>query len=324
MEIIEIAALDLRFEHARHKDSDTERRLLTSIMERDIQEPLQVSVCQESQTYVLLDGFKRYRCAKKLDMGTIPVECIADNVVSGVVSLLRRESAGGLDILEQAALIEELHRKHGLSIYEIAVRLEHSPSWVSMRLGMLEDLSDFVREKIMSGAFPARAYMYGIKGFTRVNNIPQRRVDAFVEAVSGKRLSTRELFVLSRAYFTGGTVIEQLIREGDVYRAVYLLNTNANGHNDSGLTDPQRFFVTYLSSIADTMVYIMAKTGEIDRDNASFMQYINLWSATIIKRLDEFSIVIKELYDRSGPTGGGVDLVSSGSKPQRDSAAVAP
>lgn len=323
MEAIELNTIDLRFEHIRHKDSDAERRLLASIMERDIQEPLLVSAGNDSHTYVLLDGFKRYRCAKKLDKGIVFVECIAEDVVAGVFSLMRRETASGLDILEQAGLIEALHKKYGLSIYEIAVRLEHSPSWVSMRLGILEELSDCIRGKIMSGAFPARAYMYGIKGFTRVNNISQDRVDAFVKAVSGKGLSTRELFVLSRAYFTGGTVIEQLVLAGDVHRAVSMLTTDTEGRVDATLDDPERVFIADLSSVATGMIRVIAGTADRRLDNQSFKQYVNLWSVAIFKRLEEFSTVIKELYDRSGPPGGGVDAVWAGSKPQGDSATVA-
>jgi ParB-like chromosome segregation protein Spo0J len=81
---------------ANKNDGDAERRLLSSIMERDIVEPLQVSVDSQSQTYVLLDGFKRYRCAKKLDKGTIPVECIAEDESGGVALLLRRRAAGAV------------------------------------------------------------------------------------------------------------------------------------------------------------------------------------------------------------------------------------
>jgi hypothetical protein len=322
MEMVEFTAIDIRFEHTRHKDSDVERRLLSSIMERDIMEPLQVSVCKDTDAYVLLDGFKRYRCAKKLGKGIIPIHCIGDDVAEGVISLLRRESSRGLSTMEQAALIEELHKSYGLSICTIAVRLERSPAWVSVRLGMVGELSGLVRQKIMSGAFPARAYMYSIKRFTRVNGIPRDRVDAFVAAVSGKGLSTRELFVLSRAYFTGGPAIERLIREGDTRRAVRMLCTDPDGKDDAALSEGQQQFIKDLAATSAGITRIVANAADVGEGTAAFMQYVNLWSAAILKHLEEFKAVLHELYDRSGPCQRGADPVPSGSEPQVDSASV--
>lgn len=322
METIELAALDIRLEHTRHKDIDAERRLLSSIMARDIQDPLQVSACGDADVYVLLDGFKRYRCAKKLHISMVPVRCIAQDVPQGVMTLLRHTSAGTLSIMEQAALIEELHKRYSLSIYDIALRLERSPSWVSMRLGIVEQLSDVVRTKIMSGAFPARAYMYGIKGFTRVNSISQELVDAFVTAVSGKGLSTRNLSTLSHAYFTGGPALRQLISEGDVRRALAMVTADAPLKNDGPRDDTSQGIARELKIVALAMGRIIAGGRQAPVNTASLCQYVNLWSDTILKRLEAFSTMIKELYDRSGPAGSGIDTLASGCESQSDSAAA--
>ena len=323
METIELTAIDIRLEHTRHKDSDAERRLLSSMMERDIQEPLHVSDCGDGHVYVLLDGFKRYRCAKKLCISIVPVQCIAQDVPGGITTLLRRASAGALSMMEQAALIEELHKQYSLSIYDIALRLERSPSWVSMRLGIIEELSDVVRTKIMTGAFPARAYMYGIKGFTRVNRISAEHVDAFVMAVSGKGISTRNLATLSRAYFTGGPALRQLIGEGDVRRALAMVTADAPMCSDGTKDDAQRIFARELKTVATAINRIIAGGGQSSMNTASLRQYVNLWSDAILKRFDEFVTIIKELHDRSGPAVCSADTLSPGSELHRDSAAVA-
>jgi hypothetical protein len=322
VELVELSAVDLCLEHTRHKDSDAERRLLSSIMERDIVEPLQVSVGSQSQSYVLLDGFKRYRCARKLEKGIIPVECIAEDVAGGVVALLRRKAGGALSVMEQAALIQELHDRHALSIYDIALRLERSPAWVSVRLGLIGDLSDLVRGKIMSGTFPARAYLYGIKGFTRVNNVSRQRIDAFVAAVSGKGLSARKLCVLSRAYFTGGSAVERLIIEGDAHRVLRMLSATPEADGDMMLEKRQQRFVKELRATSRSINRIVGSVGDVARGAPSCMQYVNLWCAAIQRHLPEFTKVIKELYDRSGPSECGDDLVPTGRKPQGDSATV--
>ena len=324
METFELNSIDLHLERTRLRDTTAEQSLLDSIAREGILDPVYVVGSTASQQYVLLDGFKRYRCARKLGMGMVPAECVADDIAAGIVAFIRRnEYDSGITVLEQAALIEELHRRCAMSIYDIAQRLDRSPSWVSMRLGVLDDLTPLVRDKLLSGAFPARAYLYGIKGFTRVNNIGKERVDTFVGAVSGKGLTTRELFVLSRAFFTGGSVIERLVLEGDVHRALRLLTGDIAGSDDASLNDHERLFIKDLQSAAAGMSRITAQGGSMNMHNGSFSQYVNLWSAAILKRMREYTATIKELYDRSGPHLGSACPVLSGSEPQGDSAAVA-
>jgi hypothetical protein len=289
-----------------------------------ILDPLYLAGGTGSQHYVLIDGFKRYRCARKLGMGMVPAECVADDVATGIVTFIRRNEYGvGITVLEQAALIEELHCRCAMSIYDIARRLGRSPAWVSLRLGVLDDLTPLVRSKLLSGAFPARAYLYGIKGFTRVNNIDRERVDAFVAATSGKGFSTRDLFVLSRAFFTGGSVIERLVLEGDVHRALQLLSADTDGSDDASLTYKERLFIKDLQSTATGMSRITANGGSLHMQGSSFSQYVNLWSNALLKRLSDFSTTIKELYDRSGPHLRGAYPVPPGSKSQRDCPAIA-
>jgi len=289
-------------------------------MERDIEQPLQISICKDTRQCVLLDGFKRYRCARKLHLNIIPVRSIGEDVVDGVLCLLRRESESRLNILEQAGMIEELHKKHGLSIYAIAQRLERSPSWVRVRLGMIGDLSELVRGKIMSGAFPARAYMYGVRVYTRVHKASPAQVDAFVAAVSSKGLSTRELVVLSRAYFTGGSSVAQMIVEGNAHRAIKLLAAQGGTGSDPALTPEQQLFVNNLKNIANGMVRIIAADSSLKTGAGHYMQYINTWSASIGKSLTAFSQTIKELHDLSGPADHGTYTLQSGSGPQGNSA----
>lgn len=316
-------AIGLCFEHTRHKDRDAERRLLSSITQQGILDPLQIARDSATGGWVLLDGFKRYRCARKLDLGMAPVACIGDSVPEGVFALLRRNRSGGLSTMEQASMVHELYQRHAMSIYDIAAQLGHCPSWVSMRLNMLEDLGDFVRTKIMSGAFPARAYMYGIKGFTRVNKIPQERIEAFVGALSGKGLSTRALIELWRAYVGGDAAMERLIIEGDAHRTLHMLHTEAQGSVDGALDDVQRSYINDLKETATGMGRIISGASAMDLGGASFNQHVNLLAHALLACADEFSRVIRELYDRSGPAGCGVDPAPAGGGPHGDSTAVA-
>lgn len=315
METIELSSVDTRLEHTRTRNTEAEQRLLASIMQRDIIEPLQV--CQEKQGYVLLDGFKRYRCARKLNKGVIAVECIGEDVSSGVLSLLRRNSARSLTTLEQAAFIEELHQHCGMSIYAIAERLERSPSWVSMRLAMIGQLSEVVRNQIQRGAFPSRVYMYGIKGFTRVNKLSVQQVDALVSKLSGTGLSVRQLMILTRAYISGGWTMQRLVLEADVHQALRII-TSADEKTHISSNDTQHQIIKDLKLIAALMQRLIRNAGQSVADTAG----LNLCSGAVLQYLDAFTVVVKEWYDRSGPTDGSTDHVPSGGKPQSDSPAV--
>jgi len=66
---VEISSLDLRYEDCRLKSSKTEKELLTSILERGIRDPLQGVDVKGKR--ILLDGFKRYRCAIRLHLGSV-------------------------------------------------------------------------------------------------------------------------------------------------------------------------------------------------------------------------------------------------------------
>lgn len=314
MDTMELNALDLRLAHTRQRDASAEKLLLSSIMERDILDPLLVSICKDTGRIVLLDGFKRYRCAVKLKKNIVMVSYIGEDIVDGVLCFLRREQTGTLGILEQAGLIEELHKKYGLGTNDIARYLERSPSWVSVRLGMIGELSDLVREKILSGMFPARAYMYGIRVFTRVHKINHSLVNTFVAAVSGKGLSTRDLIALSRAYFTGSLTIQRMIVEGDVREVVKHITQDTTA-TDTTLTIEQQSFVKSMKTIANSIDCIMVSAPFLNTGSSCYMQYINTWSASINKSLTAFSQTIKELYDLSRPANHGTHTAKSGSMP---------
>lgn len=317
MELIETGSIDLRLAHTRHRDAAAEKRLLSSIQERDILDPLMVVRSTGDASCILLDGFKRYRCAGKLGTTMVPVEYIGDNVIVGILTLLRRQESRGTSAMEQAALIEELHQQYGMSIYDIAASLCRSPSWVSMRLGMLDELSSLVRGKIMSGAFPARAYLYGLKGFTRVNRIPMEEVDACVNALSGKHLSTRDLFILSRAYFNGGESVQRLIVDGDVHRALRVLKSSVSAP-DHEVSVTERTFLEFLMDASAAMKQVLYHTRHIQGMSAEFSNHVNLWCSSIMNIMQSFQSIITELYERTGSAVRSVDAVPAGAKQEGD------
>ena len=164
---VEISLLDLRYESCRMKQAALEERLLGSIAQRGVEEPLEgVDLGERS---VLLNGFKRYRCARKLRIETVPYVSLGRDEATGIIALLRISNDRALGILDQAAFIDELKNARTMSVAQIAAELSRSKAWVSMRLGLIGGMSAGVRQKLFGGLFPVYAYMYILRPFTRMN-----------------------------------------------------------------------------------------------------------------------------------------------------------
>jgi len=80
-EDVELSAIDLRYECYRLRNPSLESKLLASILERGIEEPLE-GVYAEGRR-ILLNGFKRHRCARKLKLPTVPYSSLGEDVPRG-------------------------------------------------------------------------------------------------------------------------------------------------------------------------------------------------------------------------------------------------
>lgn len=238
--LIENSEIDLRFESFRVQNPTREKRLLGSIQSNDIQVPLDVIHDQECDRYILLDGFKRYRAAQKLGIRQLPVNIVGTSEVEGLLRIIRHNDQSSLSGFEQACFVEQLHMVHHLSISEIAGRVDRSISWVRLRIEMLKSMSDTIREKIASGAFPLRSYLYELGPVTRVRgNAPV--VEQFVKAVSGRDYSTRDIARLSRAYFSGDEMVQKQITDGNIDWTLRMLKDKDNTAVDKDDSVQQQF-----------------------------------------------------------------------------------
>ncbi len=111
-EMVELSSLDLRYEGHRLRDDAREARLLASIAERGIEEPL--GGVDTSAARFLLDGFKRCRSAKKLGIDCVPYVSLGEEEATGILNLMRASTGKGLNILEQARFVVDLvsHPRH--------------------------------------------------------------------------------------------------------------------------------------------------------------------------------------------------------------------
>ena len=84
---VELTTLDGRYESYRLRQHAVEVRLLASIAERGISEPLEG--VEQGERHVLLNGFKRWRCARKLGLASAPYLSLGTDAAQGIVVLLR-------------------------------------------------------------------------------------------------------------------------------------------------------------------------------------------------------------------------------------------
>ena len=211
---VELSCIDTRYELFRLPNKKQEKELLNSISERGIESPLQGII--DGGIFILLDGFKRLRSARKLGINIFSIEELGASESDAIIKLLKLSNAKSLHILEQVKLVNDLHETHGLSIREIAQRLEKSIGWVSSRRGILKNLGDKVWKAVFEGKLPASNAVYTLRLFKNVNKENQLDINNFVDAVAGKNLCHREVETLAHAWFKGGAQMKEQIGKGNL------------------------------------------------------------------------------------------------------------
>ena len=295
---VELSRLDLRYEGYRMKNAALEERLLGSIAQRGMEEPLEgVEVKEQS---VLLNGFKRYRCARKLQIRMAPYTSLGLDEVVAIMNLLRISHHRTLSILEQAAFIDELKNVRHLNVAEIAAELSRSKSWVSMRLGLMAEMSARVRDKLFAGAFPVYSYMYTLRQFMRMNGVTGEQVERFVVALSGQKLSVREVEQLAHGYFRGPESFRQEILKGNL--ALPLKRIREAPQSSEGCNEFERVLLGDLEITQKYMQRVMDKSQDPHLQSRAFHAQSHLLTAGILSRVSVFTQMIRQLHDRNGQT----------------------
>lgn len=293
---VEILSFDLRFEGYRLRSKAAERILLASIAENGIRDPLQG--VDMGDTRILLNGFKRYRCAKKLGIGIVPYVSLSSDTGGGIIELLRMSNEKGLSILEQARLIAELKEGHHMSTTDIACLLEKSKAWVSVRSGIFSEMSPFVMEKIFLGQFPAYAYMYILRPFIRINRIKREEIDEFVGLAAGRNLSIRDIELLANGYFRGSAELREQLRKGDLALGLSSLRSTARKSDDC--TAAEQNMLRDMERTQGYMRRVTARCKETAFKTGAFFAQANLLTGGILRQLDLFGNAVRQLHDRSG------------------------
>jgi ParB/RepB/Spo0J family partition protein len=103
--------------------------------------------------YELIDGFKRLRACRRLDKTTLRVKTVevSVRVCKAAIIELNQLSGRSINEMEEALVVQSLHREDGLTQIEIGVLVGRDKSWVSRRISLIERLSEEVQEDLRLG-----------------------------------------------------------------------------------------------------------------------------------------------------------------------------
>jgi len=192
---IEIAQLHLRYAHTRIERPERVLALASSI-ER-FGQILPVIVLREGNAFILLDGYQRVKALKRCGGDTVVAEVWECKEEEALLEILARTHSRKWDLLEEAALLRELHDQYHLSQSRIASMVGRKQSWVSGRLALYGALSEDLLESIRRGSISTWAATRVIVPIARA--IPEH-ARMLSENLSKESLSTRELTLLFHHY----------------------------------------------------------------------------------------------------------------------------
>src|SRR4030042_210890 len=144
MEELAVSAIGERYGAFRIVSPRADAAMIKSIRKYGQISPV---VCVKGQGgYELIDGFKRLRACRRLNKTTLRARTME---VSGRVckaAIIQLNQSGRLiNEMEEALVLQSLHREDGLTQIEIAVLLGRDKSWVSRRISLIERLSEEVQ-----------------------------------------------------------------------------------------------------------------------------------------------------------------------------------
>ena len=318
-ETVERSSLDLRYEGYRVRNSAAEARLLASIAERGIEEPL-VGV-DTPAARLLLDGFRRYRCAAKLGIEWVPYVSCGQDAAQGIASLLSARRQRCLTILEQARFVDELLGTHEMTLADVAEMLSRSKAWVSMRRNLLQEMTPAIQQILFRGAVPVYSYMHTLRPFMRINGLPPKELENFMRAIAGGKVSVREIELLAHGYFRGPASLRQAIDQGNWKWT--LDQMQAVGAPPEGLSDFERGLLRDLERLLRAMQSVMTHWDSPRLVSRGFHAQANLLLASLLGRRDSFFKKMEEFHDRTGRTQCHLSAASDGDVPAGDQSSPA-
>ena len=206
---LELHQIEPRYENLRRKSVGRERHLCGSLADIGQQSPVViVAATDNSDRFVLVDGYKRLRALRRLRHDTIQAVCwqMSEPEALMLERLMRQAEADGP--FEQAWILAELRERFGLELSELARRFDRSASWVSRRLALVKELPTPVQEHVRNGDITAYVAMKYLVPLARAKRSDCERLCA---AIAPLCLSTRQAAEVCSAFSSGNEASRDLL-----------------------------------------------------------------------------------------------------------------
>ncbi len=186
---LDLHALIPRFALLRLRDPARLQSLVASIERQGQLMPVVVvPEAGDAPRWVLIDGYRRLQALQQLGADLIWVDVWEHSVDEALLACLARGPERAWEAIEEAALLQELSRRH--SLHAIAQQLGRDISWVSRRLSLFKALPEDLLEQVRQGRISLWAATRILVPLARANTAHARALLASHEHTP---LSTREL-----------------------------------------------------------------------------------------------------------------------------------
>jgi len=292
---IEIEKISTQYDYMRLQNKKSENDILGSIASIGVKMPIQGYF--ENEVFYLLDGHKRVRACKKLNISILTCEEIGTNLSSSLLKILVSTSEKNLHIIEQGQMIKSLIESEEMSITDVARLLNKGRSWVSVRLNMINSLSPKMLSYLLEDRISIRSFMYSIIPVTRVTGTKLTSVESFMSFIADKNLSTREIDFLTKEYFKGGVEIKKKIEEGD-FSTLLKFNSKMKGANDT-LNEEENKINKHALYLLNSSKFLLASMPKVKKPSSDLMATTGIIFDQLLTLLSVVKYEIKNFQGRS-------------------------
>ena len=239
---LEFHQIDLRYEHLRRRDPQAARQLLASLAADGQKVPVVVLALGQDR-YALLDGYKRFRALHRLKRDTLQAALWDLGEVDALLLERMMRTSEPDSALEEAWFLCELRDRFRMPPEELARRFGRTPSWVSRRLALVEELPGEVQEHVLLGRLSAHTAMKVLVPLARAN---RRECLSLCTALLKAPFTTREAVALKAAWQQSRAEA----RERLLAAPVLFLRSQRALATPEGLTNPFHLWLEDLGTLA--------------------------------------------------------------------------
>jgi ParB/RepB/Spo0J family partition protein len=149
-----------------------------------------LTVSGEDNRLILVDGYQRHAALKYLGQDTGLVRVVDEPESQTLYQLLILRGERQWEAIEEAGLIQELHRRFGCSLSEIGKRIGRDKSYVKRRMDLLESLPEEILSRVIAGTISTWAASRVLIPLARANSSGAARLASHLER---EPMSTRGL-----------------------------------------------------------------------------------------------------------------------------------